>query len=57
MENNHDIYGGKDPVKRFCESLIEYAIEIINFKNKNMMLSTNKQQESYKNERICYICK
>ena len=31
-ENKHDIYRGKDCMKRLCESLREQAIKIINFK-------------------------
>ena len=33
IENNYDIYRGKDCMT-FCESLIEHAMKIINFKNK-----------------------
>ena len=31
IENKHDMYRGKDCMKKFCKSLREYAIEIINF--------------------------
>ena len=34
-------------MKKFCESLREHAMKIINF----------KIQESYENAKICYICK
>ena len=44
-------------MKKFCESLREHAMEIINFKRKKVKLSTKEQQESYKNTKICYICK
>ena len=44
-------------MKRFCESLREHAMKIINFKMTNRKLLTNEQQESYKNAKICYICK
>ena len=30
-------------------------MKIINFKNKKMKVLTKEQQESYKNEKICYI--
>ena len=30
----HDVYGGKDCIRKFCESLREHAMEIINFKKK-----------------------
>ena len=36
-------------MKKFCESLRERTINIINFKKKKMKLLTNEQQESYKN--------
>ena len=34
IENKCDVYRGKDCMKKFCESLIEHAIKIINFKKK-----------------------
>ena len=44
-------------MKKLCESLREHAMRIISFKKKKMKLLTNEQQESYGNEKICYICK
>ena len=44
-ENLHDVYRGIDCKKKFCESLREYAMKIINFKRKKMMLLTKEQQE------------
>ena len=32
IENNHNVYRVKDCMKKFCESLREYAMEIINSK-------------------------
>ena len=29
MENNHDVYRGKDCMKEFCEPLREHAMNII----------------------------
>ena len=43
-------------MEKLCESLREYAMEIINFKKKNLKLLPNKQQKSYQSENICYIC-
>ena len=43
-------------MKKNCGSLREHAMKIINFENKNMKVLTKEQQESYKNEKICYIC-
>ena len=56
-ENNHGVNRGKDCMKKFCESLREPAVEIINFKKEKMKLLTNEQWESYENAKICYICK
>ena len=38
IENRHDVYRGRDYMKKFCESLREHAMEIINFKKKKMKL-------------------
>ena len=35
IKNKHDEYRGKWYIKKFCESLREHAIKIINFSNKN----------------------
>ena len=57
-ENKHDVYRGKDCVKRFCESLREHAMKIINFKREKMKVLTKYIKESYENAKICYIsCK
>ena len=42
IENKHDVYRGKDCMKKFCESFTEHAMKITNFKKK---------------KNICYICK
>ena len=43
IKNKHDVYGGKDSMKKFCEPLRKHALKIINFKSKkNMKLLTNK---------------
>ena len=44
-------------MKKFCESLKEHAMKIINFKKKKIKLLTNMQHESYENIKICYIFK
>ena len=31
IENKHDVYRGKDCMKKFCESLTEDEMRIINF--------------------------
>ena len=57
LENKHDVYRGKDCVKKFCESLREHAMERINFEKKKMKLLAKEQQTSYENTKICCICK
>ena len=57
IQNKHDVYRGKDCVKNLCKSSKEYAVKILNFKRKKLRLLTKAQQESYKNAKICYICK
>ena len=37
MENNHDVYRGKERMKKFFESLREHTVEIINFKKKKLL--------------------
>ena len=57
IEKNHDVYRGKDFMKKFCESLREHTMKMINFRKKKMNLLTKEQQESYQNAKLCYICK
>ena len=42
IENKHDVYRGKDYMKKFCESLKEHEVKIINFKKRKMKLLTKK---------------
>ena len=55
-ENKHDVYRGKDCMKKFCESLREHKMKNVNFNKKKTKLLTKEQQESYENEKICSIC-
>ena len=43
---------GQDSMKKFCESLREHAMKVINFKKKK-----KEHYGSYQNANICYICK
>ena len=56
IENKHDVCRGKDCMKKFCESLREHAMRIINIKKEKMKSLTKAQQNSYQNSKICYIC-
>ena len=56
IENKHDVYRGKDCIKKFCESLKEQSMEIINLKKKKIKLLTPEQQESHENQNVYRIC-
>ena len=56
IENRHDVYRGKDCMKKFCEYLREHTMKLINLKKKKMKLLTKEHHESYENAKICYIC-
>ena len=42
IENKHDVYRGKDCMKKFCEFVREHTMKIINFKKKKMELLTKE---------------
>ena len=56
IENKHDVYRGKDCMKKFCEFLREHTMKMIKIKIKKMKLLTKEQQDSYENAKISYIC-
>ena len=57
MENKHYVYRDKDFMEKFREPSREHEMKLIYFKKKRMKLLTNDQGESYKNAKMCYICK
>ena len=57
IENKNELYGSKDCIKKFCESLRKHTMRIINFEKKKLKLLTKEQLESYANAKISYICK
>ena len=38
LENKHDVYRGKDCMKKFFKYLIEHTMKIINFKKKKVQI-------------------
>ena len=48
IKNKHDVYGGKDCMKKFCEFFREHAMKIINFKKKKNEF-INKREAKVKN--------
>ena len=43
-------------MKKFCKSLREHAMKIINFEKKKMIPLTNEEYESYFNQTSYHIC-
>ena len=43
-------------MKMFCKHLKDQAKKIINYEKKEMILLTDKEKESYENQKICHIC-
>ena len=54
IENNHDVYRGKDWMKKFCESLREHAIKIVNFKEKNEFINKRAAGIIWKCKNLLY---
>ena len=52
IKNKHDVYRGKDCMKKFCPFLKEHTLKIITFKKKKMKLLTKEWQKSYGNANI-----
>ena len=58
IEKKHDVFREKKCMKKFCESLWDHAMKIINYKKeKKWTLLTKEHQQSYENGKICYSCK
>ena len=48
VENKHSSYSGEDCMKKFCQSLRENGKNVIDFKKKQMLLLTKKNQNYIK---------
>ena len=55
-KNERKYYRGEDCMKMFCKDLKEQVMKIINYENKETMPLTDKEKESYENQKVCYIC-
>ena len=55
IENEHNLYRGKDCMKKFCESLREPAMKVINLKKQKMKSLTKEEQLSFENAKLCYL--
>ena len=56
-QDKHSFYRGKDCAKKFCEDLKKHAINIINYKEKDMISLTDKEIIDYEEQKSCHICK
>ena len=54
IENKHDVYRGKDCMKKFRESLREHAMNIINLK-KNEVINKNAAEIIGKCKHLLYL--
>ena len=54
--NKHTLYRGKDCMKMCCNSLKEYAENIIAFEKIKMLSLTREELISYQYAEVCYIC-
>ena len=55
IENKFDYYRERDCIKKLYEILSDRATEIINYEEKMIPL-TNKENKSYKEQKVCLIC-
>ena len=56
-KNRHYLYRGKDCTENFCKKLKELGTEIINSEEKEMILLTDEEIKSYKEQKVRRICK
>ena len=56
-QDKDSFYRGRDCAKTFCEDLKKHAINIINFKEKDMIPLTDKEIIDYEEQKLCHICK
>ena len=57
IENKHDLYRGKDFMKKFCTSLREHTKNIIDFEKKKMLPLTKEELRSHQDAKVCYLCR
>ena len=56
-KNRLDSYKGKDGMKMLSKDLREDAVEILGYEKKETILRTDKENDSYEEQKVCYICK
>ena len=56
-KNEYGYYRGNDCMKKLCADFKDLAMKIINYKEKEMILLTDKETKSKEKQKVCYICK
>ena len=55
-QNKHSFYRGRECIEKFCKDLKELATKIINYKEKEMIPLTDKENKFYEEQKECHIC-
>ena len=56
-ENKLNYYRGKDCIEKLCKKLKESAMKIIDYEEKEMIPLTHEENNFYKEQEACHICK
>ena len=56
-KNKHNFYRERNCIEKFCKDLKELGMEIINYKEKEMIQLKDKEKEFYEKQEVCHICK
>ena len=56
-KSKHNFYREKDCIERFCKDVKELAIEISNYRKKEMIPLIDERIKLYKRQKGCRICK
>ena len=57
IENNHTLYRGEEYMKKFCTSLKEDALNVINFVKKKMLPLTKKELKLHQDVTMLHLWK
>ena len=55
-KDSHDYYRGIDCIENVCKKLKDFAMEIIDYEEKEMIPLTDKKNKSYEMLKVCHIC-
>ena len=56
-KNKHGYFKGEDCIEMFCKKFKNLALEIINYKEKEMIPLADEEKEFYEKQKVCHICK